>query len=239
MPTNTNRKMISFWSRLLNLISPQACPVCGGRMTVGEALVCGKCTLQLPRTGYSGNAYRNEMAKLFWLQIPIERAAAWFFYEAHSPVSRLLYRLKYANHPETGEEMGRMMAQEMQADGFFDGIDAIIPVPLTRKRQRERGYNQSMEIAHGVSGITGIPILKQVLVRTSFAESQTRKHRRARIDNVEDAFELKPGTNLQGKHLLIIDDVVTTGATVIACGRQLMKGGDVRISVLTIGFAKS
>ncbi len=238
MPTNTNRKMISFWSRLLNLISPQACPVCGGRMTVGEALVCGKCNLQLPRTGYSGNAYRNEMAKLFWLQIPIERAAAWFFYEAHSPVSRLLYRLKYANHPETGEEMGRMMAQEMQADGFFDGIDAIIPVPLTRKRQRERGYNQSMEIARGVSGITGIPILKQVLVRTSFAESQTRKDRRGRHDNVESAFRLNKNIALQGKHLLIIDDVVTTGATITACGKQLMKAGEVKISVLTAGFAK-
>ncbi len=230
--------MISFWSRLLNLISPQACPVCGGRMTVGEALVCGKCNLQLPRTGYSGNAYRNEMAKLFWLQIPIERAAAWFFYEAHSPVSRLLYRLKYANHPETGEEMGRMMAQEMQADGFFDGIDAIIPVPLTRKRQRERGYNQSMEIARGVSGITGIPILKQVLVRTSFAESQTRKDRRGRHDNVESAFRLNKNIALQGKHLLIIDDVVTTGATITACGKQLMKAGEVKISVLTAGFAK-
>ena len=238
MPTNTNRKMISFWSRLLNLISPQACPVCGGRMTVGEALVCGKCNLQLPRPGYSGNAYRNEMAKLFWLQIPIERAAAWFFYEAHSPVSRLLYRLKYANHPETGEEMGRMMAQEMQADGFFDGIDAIIPVPLTRKRQRERGYNQSMEIARGVSGITGIPILKQVLVRTSFAESQTRKDRRGRHDNVESAFRLNKNIALQGKHLLIIDDVVTTGATITACGKQLMKAGEVKISVLTAGFAK-
>ncbi len=223
---------------MLNLISPQACPVCGGRMTVGEALVCGKCNLQLPRTGYSGNAYRNEMAKLFWLQIPIERAAAWFFYEAHSPVSRLLYRLKYANHPETGEEMGRMMAQEMQADGFFDGIDAIIPVPLTRKRQRERGYNQSMEIARGVSGITGIPILKQVLVRTSFAESQTRKDRRGRHDNVESAFRLNKNIALQGKHLLIIDDVVTTGATITACGKQLMKAGEVKISVLTAGFAK-
>ena len=223
---------------MLNLISPQACPVCGGRMTVGEALVCGKCNLQLPRTGYSGNAYRNEMAKLFWLQIPIERAAAWFFYEAHSPVSRLLYRLKYANHPETGEEMGRMMAQEIQADGFFDGIDAIIPVPLTRKRQRERGYNQSMEIARGVSGITGIPILKQVLVRTSFAESQTRKDRRGRHDNVESAFRLNKNIALQGKHLLIIDDVVTTGATITACGKQLMKAGEVKISVLTAGFAK-
>lgn len=239
MPTHTKTlKMISFWSRLLNLISPQACPVCGNRMTVGETLVCGKCNLQLPRTGYSHDAYRNEMAKLFYLQIPVERAAAWFFYEAHSPVSRLLYRLKYQNHPETGEEMGRMMAQEMRADDFFSGIDAIIPVPLTKKRQRERGYNQSMEIALGVSMATGIPIMKHALVRKTFAESQTRKDRRARHDNVEDAFELNAGTPLQGKHLLIIDDVVTTGATIIACGKQLMKAGVERISVLTIGFAK-
>lgn len=232
-------KPISFWRRLLDLISPRLCVVCGHRLTVTEEAVCMKCNLHLPRTNYHLHAYENEMARLFWGQIPVERAAAFFYYEAHAETANVLYELKYKHHPEIGEVLGRMFAREIRTAGFFDGIDGIVPVPLAKKRQRQRGYNQSMEIARGVSQITGLPVYGEVVRRNVFEGSQTSKGRWERNENVEKVFELIDGASIRNSHLLIIDDVVTTGATVIACAKELIKAGDVKISILALGFAKS
>ena len=103
------------------------------------------------------------MAKLFWGQIPIERATAFFYYEAHADAANIIYELKYKNHPEIGEEVGRMFVKEIKPSGFFDGIDGIVPVPLAKKRLRQRGYNQSMEIAKGVSAVTRLPIISNAV----------------------------------------------------------------------------
>jgi ComF family protein len=230
---------ISFWTRLLDLISPRLCVICGHRLSVTEEVICSKCNLHLPRTFFQQDPYENVMAKLFWGQIPVERAAALFYFEAHAETANIIYELKYRNHPEIGEVMGRMMARELQSTGFFDGIDAIVPVPLAKKRQRQRGYNQSVEIARGVSVVTGLPIYNKVVRRTVFEGSQTNKGRWERNENVEKVFELADDDNMDGKHLLIIDDVVTTGATVIACAKELVRAGDVKVSVLALGLAKS
>ena len=232
-------KPISFWHRLLDLISPRLCVVCGQRLTVSEETICSKCNLHLPRTGFQQDPYENEMAKLFWHQIPIERATALFYYEAHSETANILYELKYKSHPEIGVVMGRMMAKELQSTGFFDEIDGIVPVPLAKKRLRQRGYNQSLEIARGISEMTGLPIYNKVVRRNAFEGSQTSKGRWERNENVEGVFELKDATAIQGKHILIVDDVVTTGATVIACAQELCKAGSIKVSVLALGFAKS
>lgn len=236
---NLPMKPISFWHRLLDLISPRCCVVCGQRLSVTEEVICSKCNFHLPRTNFHRQPYENEMAKLFWDQIPVERATALFYYEAHSETANILYQLKYKNHPEIGEVMGRLMAKELQPSGFFDGIDGIVAIPLARKRQRERGYNQSQEIAAGISEITRLPIFQKVVRRTSFEGSQTRKGRWERNENVEHVFELRDGTVIQGKHLLIVDDVVTTGATVNACVKELAKAGNIKVSILALGFAKS
>ena len=173
------------------------------------------------------------MAKLFWGRIPIERAAAFFYYESHSNTANIIYKLKYKSHPEI-----RKVAVEFQRDHFFDGIDGIIPVPLAKKRFRQRGYNQSEEIAKGINEITGIPIYTGIVKRTVFKGSQTRRRRWERQENVEYAFSLVDGEPIIGKHILLIDDVVTTGATVIACAKELCKAGGVRISILSLGLAK-
>lgn len=233
------KKPISFWHRLLDLISPRLCVVCGHRLTVTEDVICAKCNFHLPRTDFHRDAYENEMAKIFWGRIPIERAAAFFYYEPHAEVANIIYDLKYRNHPEIGTVIGRMMAKELQLYGFFDGINEIIAVPLAKKRLRQRGYNQSGEIARGVSEVTGLPICKKAVRRSVFEGSQTSKDRWERNENVERVFELIDAETIKGKHLLLIDDVVTTGATIIACVTQLMKAGGVRISVLSLGFAKS
>ena len=232
-------KPISFWHRLLDLISPRLCVVCGHRLTVTEEVICARCNFHLPRTGFQHNAYENDMAKLFWGQIPIERATAFFYYEAHAETANILYELKYKDHPEIGEIFGRMLATEIKSAGFFDGIDGIVPVPLAKKRQRQRGYNQSEEIAQGISEITGLPIYKKVVKRISFKGSQTNKGRWDRQENVEHVFDLIDAEAVSNKHLLLIDDVVTTGATCIACAKVLCQSANVRISILSLGFAKS
>lgn len=231
-------KPISFWHRLLDLISPRVCVVCGCRLAATEDVICNKCNFHLPRTGFSKNFYENEMAKMFWGQIPIERAAALFYYESHAETANIIYQLKYKDHPEIGPVMGRMVAAEMQHSNFFDGIDGIVPVPLTKKRLRQRGYNQSEEIAKGVNEITGLPIYTGLVKRTVFKGSQTRRRRWDRQENVEYAFKLVNGESIAGKHLLVVDDVVTTGATVIACSKELVKAGNVKISVLSLGLTK-
>lgn len=231
--------VISFWHRVLDLISPRLCVVCGQRLTVSEEIICSKCNFHLPRTHFQQDPYENEMAKLFWHQIPIERATALFYYEAHSETANILYELKYKNRPDIGEVMGRLVAKELQSSGFFDGIDGIVPIPLAKKRQRQRGYNQSQEIACGISEITNLPIYNKAVRRNVFEGSQTNKGRWERNENVEKVFEMADETAIRGKHLLIIDDVVTTGATVIACAKELCKAGNVKVSVLALGFAKS
>ena len=230
--------MISFWSRLLDLISPRLCVVCGNRLAVTEEVVCSKCYLHLPRTDFDNDLYENVMAKLFWGQIKLEKATALFYYEAHAETAKILYELKYKNHPEIGVVMGRMMAKELMKSGLFDDIDAIVPVPLAKKRERQRGYNQSLELAKGVSEVTGLPIANLVIRRTKFVGSQTQRGRWERNENVAHVFELVD-ENISGQHLLLIDDVVTTGATVIACAKEMQKASNVKISVLALGFAKS
>ena len=198
-----------------------------------------RTAMHLPRTDYAANADDNEIVRRFWGHGPVARAAALFFYEAGSEVSRVIFRMKYHNHPEVGEILGTWVAREASRHNFFDGIDAIVPVPLSKRRERQRGYNQSREIAKGVSAVTGLPIMDRVLVRRHFKESQTRQSMLGRRENVADAFSLHPkAPSLEGKHLLIIDDIVTTGATVTACIEALGKPRGMRVSVLSIGAAK-
>lgn len=235
---NPSLFILNFFARLINLISPKQCVVCGCRLAIGEEVICSVCNIHLPRTNFADKPYDNVMAKMFWGQIPVMRAAALFYYEPHSEVSRVIHSMKYFNHPETGELMGRLLAEEIKDSGFFDDMDIIIPIPLAKKRQRARGYNQSEEIARGVSAITGIPVAKNVVKRISFKKSQTKMNRWQRLDNVKDVFEIKDTTLPKGKHILLIDDIVTTGTTIISCAQELMKCGNVRFSVLSLGLTK-
>jgi len=194
--------------------------------------------MHLPLTGFSASATDNPMARLFWGILPIEKAAAWFYYYPQSDSSELIYDLKYRHHPEIGRRLGIIVARQFAHDDFFEGIDAIVPMPITRLRRWHRGYNQSMEIAKGISEATGLPIYNKVVKRAHFSESQTKKSKWERQKNVEGAFCLRNATAIAGKHVLLIDDIVTTGATVIACGKELSKAADVKMSVLSLGLAK-
>lgn len=237
---------ISFFSRLLDFVAPRLCPVCGRRLSVTEETLCASCNLHLPRTGFTTSPEDNEMARLFWGKLttadswycPVEQAAALFRFEPSSPSSHLIYDLKYHFHPEYGEMLGKMVAKELP-DSFFKDVFTIIPVPLSRKRKAQRGYNQSEMIARGISEVTGIGISTDIIVRKTFQESQTKKQWHERMENVENAFQLKKGERIAGRRILVVDDVLTTGATIMACCRELLKAGHVSIHVLTICFTKN
>lgn len=235
---------ISILAKIIDLLFPRFCAMCGNRLMGEEEMVCMSCLLHLPRTDMWSNLYENEMAKMFWHRMPIEKSAALFYYQGHSWASNLIYQLKYQNRPEMGEFLGRIIAQEASAVSYFDDIDAILPIPLAKNRRKQRGYNQSEEIAKGIASLTGLPILVDVVGRIHFSESQTHKDRWERAENVENVFVLSENENmealhsLEGMHLLLIDDVCTTGATIVACAHALMKIPKVKFSVITIGYAK-
>ena len=145
--------------------------------------------------------------------------------------------LKYGGYKELGEVMGRYMSAELSSGEFFDGVDMIIPVPLHRKKQKLRGYNQSEWIARGIASVTGIPLCAECMIREKNTETQTRKSTFERWENVEGIFELHHAESLIGKHVLIVDDVLTTGATTVACASRIMEVEGIRISVLTLAVA--
>ena len=226
------------FKELVDIVLPRTCAACGQRLSVGEETLCGMCNLELPRTYHWVKPYDNELAQLFWIQIPVERAASLFYYKAHTLSSRIIYKLKYFERPDVGEQMGRIMAAEFMQNDFFGGIDFIVPVPLTKSRMKERGYNQSEMIARGIHRITNIPLLTDVLQRTEFKESQTRKDRWERMDNVEDVFSCADDGKIKNSHVLIVDDVITTGATIVGCATSLVKAGAAKISVASLGYAR-
>lgn len=230
---------ISPLTRLLDLIAPRKCHVCGCRLSATETTVCTPCNMHLPRTGYWLSPVDNPMARLLLGQVDIVRAASFIYHHPHSESAAMVYAMKYANRPDTAVAMGAMAAGELAAEGFFDGIDLIVPVPLSRSRQRARGYNQSERLARGISDVTGLPVETGAVMRTRFDGSQTEQTRQGRHDNVAGLFRLRRGGRLTGRHVLLVDDVVTSGATLIACAKTIGSAGNVRISVMTLAMTHS
>lgn len=222
---------------LLSLFFPRCCIICGNPLAKGEAYLCARCNMNLPRTGLH-KFKDNAVEQLFWGKIPLERATSYLYYRKGSDFRQILYRLKYRGQKEIGEVMGRCMATELLSCNFFSDMDVIIPVPLHPKKQRLRGYNQSEWIARGVSAVTGIPVDVGSVIRCKNTATQTRKTTFERWENVDQTFLLHFPERFGGKHLLIIDDVLTTGATTVACVSAFAEVEGVRISVLTLAVAE-
>lgn len=229
----------SFWTRTFDLIAPRLCAMCGCRLSAGESLLCAACHMQLPRTHFETCAADNEMARLFWGLVPLERAAAYMYYSPHSVAAQLVYDLKYHYQPTIGYHIGRIMARSWLPEGFFQGIDAIVPMPLTRLRRWRRGYNQSDMIARGMADVCRLPIYNKVVRRVTFDVSQTQLSHWQRLQNTEGVFRLLRPDAVSGRHLLLVDDIVTTGATLRSLADTLLQAGGVTFSVATIGFTKT
>lgn len=227
---------MAIWTDLWDLFFPRACLLCGRRLARGESLVCLECLSGLPRTRLH-LAKDNAVERNFWGKFPVVRAASFLHYTKGGDVRRLLYELKYYGNREVGLLMGREMASELMQSCFFDGIDLIIPVPLHPRRQRSRGYNQSEWLARGVAAVTGIPMDATAMVRLRHNDTQTRKGHYERWENVQDLFACVSPGSLEGKHILLVDDVLTTGATLVACADAFRGIPGLRVSVLTLALA--
>ncbi len=234
-------KMMSgrIWSRLLDVVAPRSCQVCGVRLSISEWGICAACNRHLPRTGFVLTPQDNELAREFWGLADVDRAASLLYYTPKSDTARLIYALKYFSRPDIGITLGRIMATEFAPHGFFDGVDALLPVPLTRRRRRQRGYNQSEHIAQGISDVTGIPVDTVSLVRKKYTMSQTHLSWREKKENVADSFGLSPDADLDGKHVMVVDDIITSGATILSCIAAITEQKVKAVSVVSVGFTKT
>ncbi len=214
--------------RILDFFFPRICPICGGRLSLSEEGLCVKCLLELPRTAYIQRPADNLLFGMFQLQVNVRKAVAFMRYLKQSPSTELIKTIKYRNGITLGRFVGRLMAEEFTAAApdFFEDIDVIVPMPLTKSRFRQRGYNQSALLAHGISSVTGIPVDENAVRRTVFSVSQTKLTSMERRENVKDAFRCVHPERLSGKHILLIDDVLTTGSTLLSLAKSIDKAAE-------------
>lgn len=238
--------LLSIVKDTLNFFFPRYCWICGRRLSMGESHLCSSCLLDLPRTNYHVRP-ENSMEQLFWGSFPLVHAVAFFYYHRGSATSEILYLLKYGCCPDIGRYMALVFAQEIQFEegrgtcSFFADIDFLIPVPLSEEKKKSRGYNQCDAICEGLQQVTHIPICNGLVYRTVSNSTQTRKSRVERALNVEHIFSVDQQKRalLEGKHVLLVDDVCTTGATLKSMAEVLADIPHIRISVLTLGLANS
>jgi ComF family protein len=220
----------------LSLLFPRLCYACGNHLLRNEYLICTDCYVSIPRTNWHQDE-DNPIAQLFWGRCQISKASAFSFYTRGSRIRRLIHNLKYQGIREIGFELGRIYGLSLKSSGFTADIDLIIPVPLHPSRERKRGFNQSEYISRGMGDTTGLPVELKKLVRISQSDTQTKRSRYDRWMNVEGIFSVNNPDELKGKHILLIDDVITTGSTLEACACELLKIEDVKVSVAALAVA--
>lgn len=221
---------------LLALFFPRLCLLCGELLVDGEKCLCLSCIYKLPRTNYHLRPF-NPAEQLFTGKVEIEKATAYLHYEKGGKVQQLIYAIKYKGEKEAGFQLGRQAALALHEKGFFEGIDLLLPVPLHSQRQKKRGYNQAEWIARGIASVCLLPIENKALARIRKTNTQTHKNVFDRWTNVQNIFSVKSEEPLIGKHVLVIDDVLTTGATIGACANCLSAIEGIRISILTLSIA--
>ena len=222
---------------LLHLAYPHVCAGCGNDVLPQHHLLCLSCLDSLPKTHFHLHA-ENPIAKIFTGRLPLQHATAQYYFTKESLLQHLLHQAKYKGHRELCLYLGNLMGQQLAESTWINSIDALVPLPLFAEREKRRGYNQSYLLCTGMAEVINKPVLKNVVIRSTATESQTRKNRVARWQNMEGRFALT-GTQLEGKHVLLVDDVVTTGATLEACGRALLEAPNSTLSIATLCFSVS
>lgn len=218
------------------LFYPQLCLICNEHALAENRQFCLECESNLPETDFHFDI-DNPMLEKFAGRIKIEMAAACFFFFKTGRIQQLMHVLKYKGKTKVGVQIGNYYGNLLKQSSYFQAIDLIIPVPLHPRKERLRGYNQSDLFAQGLANSMKIPWLKNGLIRTEFTETQTKKTIIERFENVSKAFEVNPSKTLKNKHILLVDDVMTTGATLEACATKLLQIENVKVSIVTIAVA--
>jgi ComF family protein len=229
-------KTVTYLQNFLQLLYPKMCLGCGNHLSNSENVLCFICENELPKTHFHEQP-ENPVFKKMYGRLPVENATALFYFDKGNRVQHLMHQLKYGGKTEIGNQLGKMLGNDLKKSDAFRSVEIVIPVPLHEKRLRKRGYNQSDFFGQGIAEAMKINMLPKVVERMEYTETQTGKNRFERWDNVKEAFRLKNADDIKGKHVLLVDDVITTGATLEACGQLLMDVPDVRVSIATIAFA--
>lgn len=228
---------ISTWANdLLGLFIPRRCSACDDALMHFEEVICLNCLMDLPRTRFHDDP-ANKVEQLFWGKVRLTAASAFLQFSRTGKAQHMLHNLKYHRDRHVGLMLGRLMAEELRSCPRFQDVDTFLPVPLHPKKERKRGYNQSRVIVDGMVEVWPLPIAGHELMRVVRTPSQTKRGRLDRWTNVKEAFQLPDPMALRGKHVLLVDDVVTTGATIEGCVKALEPVPDIRISLFTAACA--
>ncbi len=220
----------------ISLFFPRTCMACGNNLFYNENVICTSCLFHLPKTNFH-NDKDNPVSKVFWGRVSIKSATAYYYYRKGGKVQHLIHQMKYKGHKEVGIFLGELYGSELSETPDYNTIDTIIPIPLHKKKLKKRGFNQAEVFATGLANSMGVTMDSTTIFRNVETSTQTKKSRYKRWENVSDIFKLKDPDILKGKHVLVVDDVITTGATMEACVQTLQKVPEITISVASIAFA--
>jgi ComF family protein len=219
----------------LHLIFPHICSGCGNDVLDAQSELCFRCLDAMPLTYFEKFAH-NPVEKMFWGRLPLVNGSAQFYFTKESMIQQLLHQLKYKGAKELGHQLGCIMGEQLKSSGRFD-IDALIPLPLFPSKEKKRGYNQATILCNGISETWGVPVWDNIIARPQFTETQTKKGRVERWKNMEGKFVLLRPGDIEGKKLLLVDDVITTGATLEASGATLLQAEGVQLSIASLCIA--
>ena len=223
-------------SPLLHFFYPHTCLGCGSDIIEKENFLCLECINNLPHTAFAWHA-NNPVEKIFWGRIPVTAAMSEFYFSKDSIIQNLIHEFKYRGNRKAGLYLGNLIGKSLLNSNRFSHIDALVPLPLFAQKESKRGYNQSLILCAGINEITNIPLVTKNVTRIVPTETQTKKNRTQRWENVERSFSVLDPGNLEGKHILLVDDVITTGATLEACGSEILKTEGTTLSIATLAIA--
>lgn len=225
------------WNDFVSLIYPRTCVCCDKLLSKQELHICNHCFVNLPKSNFFNEA-ESELDKIFHGRIPLEKAGSYLLFEKSGKVQKILHSIKYESNKELAYLLGVWYANDLIKSEFYGQFDFIIPVPLHPLKHKQRGFNQSLEFSKGLKAVLQQEIISDNLIRTEFTSTQTRKSKIERWENVKDKFELLRPRELNGKTILLVDDVITTGATLEACFLALSKALNVKLYILSLAYAK-
>jgi ComF family protein len=219
-----------------HLFYPHLCTGCGSDILDEDNMLCLHCIDDLPETHFEQHA-NNPIERIFWGRLPVVAAHSQFYFSKDAVIQRLIHELKYKGNKEIGFYLGRLTANALLNSHRFKNIDIIVPLPLFAEKERKRGYNQAAVIAEGMSAVMNVPVIYNNVTRRRFTQTQTKKHRAERWENVAGSFEVNRPVELKGKNVLLVDDVITTGATLEACGMAILQIANTTLSIATLAHA--
>jgi ComF family protein len=220
----------------VDLFIPSRCLNCGINLFKNEQYVCRECLSKIPKTNFIKNR-DNPVSQVFWGRANLEYAFSYYFFTKNGCLQNLIHEIKYHGAKELAFELGKEFGNDLKHESYTKEFDVICPVPLHKQKEKLRGYNQSEWLASGLSDALKIPYNKNLLKRKVFTSTQTKKNRQQRWDNVKDAFEVDKISNIANKHILLLDDVLTTGATLEACAQKLLEIEGTTVSVASLAYA--